>query len=549
MADVATPGIGRQVMLVAGLRWRLFRNSLRTTRDWLDLVAIVLTTGLGALFIGGVGLGLGAAAYALVHRGAPEFLALPLLAVFVFWQFVPLVLASSTTGFDFRNVLRFPLRFPTFFLLSLAYALFDPAAIGSLTWLACIAAGISTARPELLPWTLLVLAVFAGANLLLSRMISAWLERLLARRRSREALVAFFLLCILSLQLFSAVGARWEKRIKPYATAALPLLQLFPPGLAGKALAAAARGNAATILLSTALLGAYGLAFGLLLDRRLRAQYLGEDLGESPAAVAAPAVSSTSSASFTSFASSFLSGPVAAVFEKELRYLYRNSMQWLSLLVPLILIIFFSISASTPRHRSGAFTRSPDLAFPAAVAYMFLILTPLAHNSFAFDGRGIQLLFLTPVRFRDVLLGKNLVFGLILIVETVVVWLLVALLFRPPRAMIVVATLCGVLFAAFVHFIVGNWLSLQFPRRFEFGQFRRRASGVSVLLGLGLQVVLLGFVAGVVLLARWRGQMWVVPVVLLALAGLSLPAYVAALDQCTRLALDKREILTSQLCR
>jgi ABC-2 type transport system permease protein len=549
MADVVTPGIGRQVLLVAGLRWRVFRNSLRTTRDWLDLAAIALTTALGALFVGGVGLGLGAAAYALVHRDAPEFLALPLLAVFLFWQFVPLLLASSATGFDFRHLLRFPLRFPAFFLVSLAYALFDPAAIGSLVWLGSIAAGITTARPELLPWTLLVLAVFAAANLLLSRMVFAWLERLLARRRSREALVAFFLLCVLSLQLFSAVGARWEKRMKPHAAAALPLLQLFPPGLAGKALAAAARGNAATILLSTALLAAYGLAFGLLLDRRLRRQYLGEDLGESAAAIPAAAVSSTSSASSTSLASSFLPGAVAAVFEKELHYLYRNSVQWLNLLVPLILIIFFSISSSPSRHRAGAFTRSPELAFPAAVAYMFLILTPLVHNSFAFDGRGIQLLYVTPVRFRDVLLGKNLVFGLILIGETVVVWLLVALLFRPPGAMIVVATFCGLLFAALVHFIVGNWLSLQFPRRFEFGQFRRRASGVSVLLGLGLQVGLLGFVAGVVLLARWRGQMWIVPVVFLTLAGLGLPMYRAALDRYTRLALDQREVLTSQLCR
>ena len=550
MADVAMPaGIGGQLALIAGLRWRVFRNSLRTTSGWLDLLALTVASVLGGAFVVGVGVGLGLSAHIFVLRGTPEFLALLRLGVFFFWQLVPLALASSTTGFDFRNLLRFPLRFPAFILVNLAYALFDPAAVGSLIWLACIATGIFLARPDLLGWTLVVLAVFAATNLLLSRMAFAWLERLLTRRRSREALVALFLLCLLSLQLFSAVGARWEKRIKPYAAAALPAVLLLPPGLAGKALASAARGDLPAIGVSIAFLMAYGLAFGLLLHYRLRAQYLGEDLGESPAPVAAPAASSSSVISSASFASSFLPGPVAAVFEKELRYLYRNTVAGLTLFLPLILIIFFTISANAPRHRPGPLIRWPEMAFPGAVAYMFLIVAPFVHNSFAFDGRGIQLLFVTPVRFRDVLLGKNLIFCLILLVETAAVWLMVSFTYRPPSLMIAAATLSGLVFAAFVHFIVGNWLSLVFPRRFEFGQFRRRASGMSVLLGFGLQFLLLGLAALVTLWARWRGQMWIVPVVFLALSGIALPVYLATLDYSTRLALAKREVLTGQLCR
>jgi ABC-2 type transport system permease protein len=535
--------------LVGGLRWRVFRNSLRTTSDWLDLLAISLVSALGGLFVLGVGVGLGVAAYTIVLRGTPGFLALPLLAVFFFWQSVPLLLASSTTGFDFRNLLRFPLRFPAFFLLSLAYGLLDPAAAGSLVWLACMGAGIALARPGLLPATLVVLAAFASANLLLSRMIFSWLERLLVRRRSREALLALFLLCLLSLQLFGALSARWERFLRPHAAAALPVLQLFPPGLAGQALGEAARGNAGGLFLYTALLGVYSVVFGLLLSRRLRAQYLGEDLGESPASAPPSAASSPPAVSSASFVSSFLPAPIAAVFEKELRYLYRNSVAGLNLAVPLILILFFAVSAGSYRQRSVAFARWPELAFPAAVAYMFLIVAPLAHNSFAFDGRGIQLLFVTPARCRDVLLGKNLIFGLVLLLETAMVWLLVSFLLRPPGPTVVAATLSGLLFAGLVNSIAGNWLSLAFPRQFEFGQFRRRASGMSVLTFLVLQVMLLGLVALVYLLARWRGQMWIFPAVFLALSGMIVPAYLAMLDYSTRLALAKREILTAQLCR
>ncbi len=551
MADVAMPaGIGGQLALIAGLRWRVFRNSLRATSGWLDLLALTVASVLGGAFVVGVGVGLGLSAHIFVVGGTPEFLALLLLGVFFFWQFVPLVLASSTTGFDFRNLLRFPLRFPAFVLVNLAYALFDPGAVGSLIWLACIATGIFLARPDLLGWTLVVLAVFAATNLLLSRMAFAWLERLLTRRRSREALVALFLLCLLSFQLFSAVGAPWEKRLKPYAAAALPAVLLLPPGLAGKALASAARGDLPAIAVSIAFLMAYGLAFGVLLHYRLRAQYLGEDLGESSAPVVAPAASSSSVISSASFASSFLPGPVAAVFEKEWRYLYRNTMAALQLVLPLILIPVLSLSWTRPRpDRAVGSQIPPEVVFPAAVAYMFLIVAPFVHNSFAFDGRGIQLLFVTPVRFRDVLLGKNLVFCLILLAETAAVWLLVSFMFRPPSLMIAAATLSGLVFAALVHFIVGNWLSLAFPRRFEFGHFRRRASGMSVLLGFGLQFLLLGLAALVTLWARWRGQMWLVPVVFLALSGIALPVYLATLDYSTRLALEKREALTGQLCR
>ncbi len=550
MADVVVPGIGQQMATIAGLRWRLFRNSLRTTAQWLDLVAIVLTTALGGLFVLGAGLGLGVGAHFLIVRGNPELLALPLLGVFLFWQLMPLLLASSTTGFDFTNLLRFPLRFPAFFLLSLAYALFDPAAVGSLVWLACIATGIALARPELLGWTLLVLAVFAATNLLLSRAVFSWLERLLARRRSREALVALFILCLLGFQFLGALGARWEKRLKPYASTALPVLQLLPPGLAGKALAGATRGSASTIVVSTGFLVAYGLAFGLLLHRRLRAQYLGEDLGETASPVVTRAASTASFTSSTSLASAYLPGPVAAMFEKEWRYLYRNTMAALQLVLPLILIPVLSLSWTRPRAGRGVGSQLPaELMFPAAVAYMFLILAQLAHNSFAFDGRGIQLLFVAPVRFRDVLLGKNLVFGLILMVETGLVWLIVRLLFRAPRAMTVAATLSGLLFAGLVHCIVGNWLSLQFPRRFDFGRFRRRASGVSVLIGLVLQIVLLGGVAILYFLFRLGGKLWLLPVVLLFLSGVMVPVYVATLGRFTRLAMENREVLTSQLCR
>lgn len=548
MADVAVPaGTREQLALVAALRWQMFRNSLRTTTARLDVVGMILVGTFTGLFAAGAGLGLGVASYFFMARGRLGLLALPFWAVFSAWQFMPVVLATSTASFDFRNLLRFPLRFSVFFLLSLAYGLFDPAAMAALLWLVCIALGLTLARPDLLPWTLLVLTLFAAMNLLLSRAVFSWVERLLARRRTREALLAISLLLLLGFQLFAAVGRHWEKRVKPYAVAALPVIQLLPPGQAGKALAGAGQGRSSTLAASTALLFGYAVACGLLLERRLRAQYRGEDLGETPA----PRVLlfAASSASFVSFTSSFLSPSVGAVFEKECRYLFRNSVLLLNSFLPVMLVAFFGLAWHGPRRSPGLFARFPEMAFPGGVAYMTLIVGQFALNIFAYDGRGIQLLFLAPVRFRDVLVGKNLMFGLLLTVEACLVWLVVSLLSRPPAVIIVVATFCGLLFAMLVHFLIGNWLSLKFPRRFEFGKYRRRPSGITMLMAFALQFVVMGTAAGVTLLARWSGRIWLAAVVLLALNGILLWAYRAALDHFTRLADHQREVLTAQLCR
>ncbi len=551
MADVGfTAGIGEQVAIIADLRWRVFWNSLRTTSGRLELLALILLGVVIGVAAAGVGLGLAAAAYFLMARGNLDALAVPFWAVFSFWQLMPLMIATSSAAFDSRNnLLRFPLRFSVFFLLSLAYGLFDPVVLASILWLVCIAIGLLLARPDLLAGTLLILALFAMMNLLLSRMVFSWLEHLLARRRTREALLAIFVLLLLVVQLSAALGSRWEKWLRPYVVAAFPVIQLLPPGLTGKALASVARGQASEIAASTALLLGYALACGLLLERRLRAQYRGEDLGEGQAPRAVLTSSSAASTSYASLVSSLLPGPVAAVFEKECRYLFRNSVVLLNAFLPVILVAFFGLAWHGQRRPAGFFARTPELAFPAGVAYMFLIVGQFALNIFAYDARGVQVLFVAPVRFRDVLLGKNLVLGLLLIAETALIWLLLSLLSRPPGAITVVATFSGLLAAVLVHFIVGNWLSLKFPRRFDFGRYRRRPSGITMLVGFGLQIVVIGMAAAVTLLAIWLGRTWLVAVVFLALSGGMLWVYTTTLDYFTRLAGHQRETLTAELCR
>jgi len=543
------------VALIAELRWRAFRNSLRTTSAKLDLFALILTTILGSVLVLGLGVAIAAGGYFFTARGRAGQLALLLWAIFFAWHVFPILAAASTARFDFRNLLRFPLRFSVFFLLSLAYSLFDPAALAALIWLACLAAGLALARADLLPWALVVLTVFAAMNLLLSRMIHTWLERLLGRRRTREALWAIVLLVFLCVQFSGMFIERWGRRAEPVVRRVAPVARVFPPGVAGWALQGAAEGRAGVALGSTALVAAYGLGFGLLLRRRLLALYRGEDLGETQAPqAAAPLIAGSPLAARASaeIAPGFLPGPVAAILTKEVRYMTRNSAMLLTLVLPVLLIAFLLPVWHTPRRAAShppIFERLPGLALPAAIAYMFVILAPQAHNIFAYEGRGIQFFFLAPVRFRDVLLAKNVLFSVIVALESALVVLTVSLLERPPGAMILASTLLGLLFATIVHLLVGNWLSLQFPRRLEMGAFRQRASGSTVLIGLAAQLALGAMVAVVVLVARWMGQFWLVPIVFVVLSGLAFWAYWLLLDPLSRLAQSRREALCVQLCR
>ncbi|MFZ0213923.1 MAG: hypothetical protein WAL55_14545, partial [Candidatus Acidiferrales bacterium] len=282
MAGVSTvPGIRVQIGLVARLRWQLFVNSLRTIKGRLQAVSTIFIALMmsGLVFGGGIVMGIGA--WALVARGEWQWLEAMLWAVFLFWQLYPIFAASVGVQFDFANLLRFPLRFGSFFALSVIYGLFDPGAVASLFWLFCMWIGLGIARPELLPWAFLVLLAYAAMNLLLGRMLLAWTEKWLARRRTREILGFVFVLVMLSFQFLGPAIQHFQHqhtRIQSnWVVMLLPVAHVLPPGVAGSALDHALSQDLLSASASLLFLALYGAAFFWLLRARLVAQYHGEN--------------------------------------------------------------------------------------------------------------------------------------------------------------------------------------------------------------------------------------------------------------------------------
>jgi ABC-2 type transport system permease protein len=540
-----------QLTAIVWLRWRLFVNSLRSTRGTLELISRIVVS--FAFAIGGVGgaFGLGVAAYLSISAGKPELLALLFWFVFVVWQVFPIMATAFTNNPDSSDLLRFPLSYGSYFLVRLVYGAVDPAtALGSM-WSLGILAGVGFAKPELLPWALLVLLAFAVFNLLLMQMVFAWVERWLAQRRTREIMGILFVLLMLSFQLIGPLMRHFEGRSRPdmerYIDILAPVQGVLPPGLAADAIAQAVFARFMTGFTSLALLCAFVLVTGYCLHVRLRAQYRGENLSEVAAASAVPKDRTLrlgwNLPGFTA--------PVAAVFEKEVHYLLRSGPMLLNLIMPLFVLVVFRFGAMNSARHSGIFvSHAPDMAFPAAVGYTLLMLTNLAYNNFGGDAGGIQFFYASPVTFREIVLAKNLTHACILAVEIVVVWIAVGVFYGPPALDVTIASLAGLLFAAPINFAAGNLLSISSPKKLDFSSFgRQRASQTTVLISLGVQIFVMGVGVAAFWIARRYGNFWIATAILLVLAAISLFAYRMILNRMDGLARKSQETLVAELCR
>jgi ABC-type Na+ efflux pump permease subunit len=192
----------------------------------------------------------------------------------------------------------------------------------------------------------------------------------------------------------------------------------------------------------------------------------------------------------------------------------------------------------------------PDMAFPSAAAYALLVLTNLVYNSFGGDGGGIQFFYASPASFRQIVLGKNLAHGAILVANTALVWVAVTFLYGPPTPAVSIATLAGLLFAAPLNFTAGNLLSIYSPRKRDFATFgRQNVSQMTVLISLGVQLVIVGVGAAAFMVARFYKNQWIAALAFLVLSAISLPLYVTVLKRLDQIAVDRRETLIGELCR
>jgi ABC-2 type transport system permease protein len=571
------------------LRWHMFTNELRFRKGALELGARTfgyMLYGFTGLMIGA---GAGAWAYILVSSQQWRFLPIVFWIGFLIWQMVPVMLASFQEQFDLSILLRFPVGFKSFFLLYAFFGLSDVSTILGGLCCAGIWVGVTLALPHLFLWTTAALGVFAVFNIFLVRAIFAWIDRWLSQRKTREILMAAFMVLALSAQLLNPAlhnfpgrsGShasrharpqevqRIELEYSPWLRTANEIQKWLPPGLAAASIREVAEQNPGAALGRLGLLGVYFLAAGLVLAARLKAEYRGENLGHSPKQskraarrVRYPGKESTSE-SRSEFASETTSaeagkawsgagwlgtgtGPITAVMEKELRTLMRSIPQMYVLGAPLLMVFVFG---SMFRSNAGGGNVYP-LALPICMAYSILGFSQLFSNNLGTEGGGIQLIFLSPTPVRTVLLAKNLFHALLFGVDVLLAGILVSLRLGAPDSAVLTGTIAWLLFALPINLAVGNLFSLTMPYRVNPGRLtRQRGSQANALLSLLAQLAVL-VVGGAVFLLCWHvDNLWLATPIFLALAGGAFYVWIRVLRNSDGMANRRRDVLIATMAK
>jgi ABC-2 type transport system permease protein len=545
-----------QFAALAAMRVRLFANSLRSNDGVFEMgaraVAFLVYGGMGI----GLGVGAGVTAYALVSRHMWQVLPVEFWVVCFLWQAVSVALASFQEQYDLGGLLRFPVNFSSFYALCLLFGLIDASTLlGGLCSIG-ILIGVTIARPDLFGWTLLGLVAFGAFNILLVRAILAWIDRWLAKRRSREIVSAVFLLAMVSLQLLNpglrerpnGVGrpganfnARTEfaSKLEPWVRTVDEVQAWLPPGLAAVALQGAGEGDAAKGAGAIGLLSLFALSAGGLLAMRLRAEYRGESLSEAPSRRKA-----------ASRETSWLiggAGPISAVFEKELRTLTRSMPQLFALCVPMVMVFVIGnlFRTSTPTMRQPF-----QYALPICVAYGLLGFAQLMYNNLGAEGKGIQMLFLFPMPVRTFLMAKNLFHALLFLLIALLSGVLASVRLGTPSALITALTLAWLAFALPANLAAGNVLSLTMPYRVNLGRIGRQSgSQANALLSMLIQTTVLGVGATVIAICALLREPWFAVPILLVLAAAAVFAWLKILRNVDTMANERRDLLIGKLAK
>jgi ABC-2 type transport system permease protein len=560
---------------LARLRWQMFTNGLRSNKGALELGARTFSFIVYTVMGLAVGAGAAVATYFLVSGNQWRFLPVLFWVLGFIWQMIPVMLASFQEQFDLGILLRFPVRFGSYVLLYIVFGLVDVSTILGGLFCAGIWFGVAAARPGLLLWISLALALFAAFNILLVRAVFAWIERWLAQRKTREILGAVFMVGLLSLQLMNP--AIYEKRhsgrsghqeqaeqLRAAKARYAPLLKnanavqkWLPPGLAAQSLQQAVAQQPDAGLGSLGLLGVYVLLVGGILAIRLKAEYRGENLGVAPSRVVAVAGRGKAAVNAGIPGMAALdpggeqmihgSGPIAAIMEKDVRSLLRTLPLLYAIGAPLLLVLVFS----SIFIKNGA-VQTPvfPLALPICMVYAQLGFTQIFYNNLGTEGVGIQLYFLSPTPMRTVLLAKNILHSFLFAVVALVAGVLTALRVGIPDIAVVAATGAWLLFSLPCNLAAGNIFSIKMPYRVNPGRIsRQRGSQANALLSLLVQLGFLAIGAAVFTLCWYLDRMWIAVPVFLALAIVAVFVWRQVLNNADALANERRDVLMATLMK
>jgi ABC-2 type transport system permease protein len=571
MAGVEDGIFGREAMgqyaALARLRWHMFKNVMRSNKGALELGARTFTFIVYCCMGLGFGAGSGGVAYLMARDSSWKGIAMLIWALFFVWQMVPIMLASLQDQFDLGILLRFPLRFGSYYLLYVVFGVADVSTI--LGALCCLGVwtGITIARPDLVGWVALALVIFAVFNIFLVRAIFAWIDRWLSQRKTREILGALFMIAILGLQLLNPAlhqhrrttvtegqqrmdqARKVQAEIMPWLNTVYEVQKWFPPGLAADAIRKGAENEPLPALGSLAILGLWVLGAGAVLGARLKAEYRGESLGQAPARRKPSQTESVQGNVGVRRRNGIVGGssPIAAVIEKEVRSLLRTLPLLYAIGSPLLLVLIFSTAFM---HGNGPAMSVFPLALPVCMIYAQLGFTQVFYNNLGAEGAGIQLYFLSPTPIRTVMLAKNIFHAALFACVAFIAATLTCLRLGIPGGGVIFATIGWLLFSLPINLAIGDIFSVRMAYRLNPGRIaRQRGSQSNSLLSLLVQLAAFSLGAGVFWIGYFFGRQWISALIFLPLSAIAFMVWFRVLGSIDAWANGRKDVLVAALMK
>lgn len=486
-----------QLTTLLWLKWILFRNSLRSSKAVVNRIASLLGM-LAALALALViALILGVAAFVLTSpenvfaanqavrtsNGAqglpsPEFIFFSIFGMcYLLWATLPLSIGTSRQ-FDPGNLLLYPISLRKLFAVDLFSDIVSLPSVFAIPAIFAMGIGAGLAQGKLIGGILIAL-VASAFGISLSKWVSTSIGSMIRKKRARgETLVAL-------MGAVAGLGGLLVSQLAPQFlrhSESISALRWTPPGAVAFAFAYGLReGQAVGYALALGVVTAYTVVFIVITYWLARRAILGGGKVRRRKAVSGVVPAEN----YTGWQLPLVSTELAAIIEKELRYIMRNAQLRMMALMPLILIIIrlmnrrhFDPSAPGGNRLIEDFLKYGEALMPTTgVLYVFLILAGLSCNQFAFEHAGMRTLVLSPVERKKILLGKNIAIGIVALAFSAGVLMINQLVFRDVTLpALLFASLCFVIFASLTA-VLGNWFSIGFPKRMKFGA-RMNVSGV-----------------------------------------------------------------------
>jgi hypothetical protein len=496
-----------QLLTIIWLKWRMLRNSLRSRKAVVNQLASVLGM-LAALALALiVALGLGIAAYFLtkpsiagmlqrptssrgsVDRLSTEFIFFSIYAfIYLMWATLPLSIGSSRQ-FDAGKLLLYPITLRKLFAIDFLSEITNIQSVFAIPAIIAMSIGAALRTGDWLA-TLFAAVPITLFGLALSKWLSTTIGSVVRRKRARGETIIALVGAIAGLA--GALGGQVAPLLLKHSES-LKVLRWTPPGAAAVLIDSRFEKDPAAYVVAVVLLSAFTvlLIVGTYwISRRAALGYEGKRKRQ--------VQTSQQEVPYVGWKLPLLPDDMSAVFEKELRYALRNAQMRMIALMPLILIVIRLVNAKSFGRRltspdtaasTDFLTYAAGLIASTGVLYVFLLLAGLSCNQFALEEAGMRTIVLSPIQRTKILVAKNLAVITIAIAFSTGLLLINMIVFRDIDLLILLfIALSFVCFAAITS-VIGNWLSINFPKRMQFGK-RLNVSGVAGVLLIPLIIVL-----------------------------------------------------------